>query len=242
MRKLLSFILCVLSLPLLVRAQPAFPEFRVANKVLGGMWISSPIVAVGELSNVTTYGEQTVANLASPMSPDTRRLYWCQGDFNAIAFVKGALPTTAKKYLWASVWPECKTPYDNDPRMIFNRDKTHIWFLREEGEFIRPTFDVGVQAGRSFGILPKWEDLPSLPPRERLGTALLTPSANGDTLEEYVGYFGDVFDLACDLLGKEECTRQIRALAELGNPQLREDACGLLEAVLKQTCPPMERR
>lgn len=240
MRKLLSFILCVLSLPLLVRAQPTFPEFRVANKVLGGMWISSPIVAVGELSNVTTYGEQAVVNLPSPMSPDTHRLYWCEGDFNAIAIVKGALPETAKKYLWASVWPECKTPYDNDPRMIFNRDKTHIWFLREEGEFIRPPFDVGVQAGRSFGILPKWEDLPSLPPRERLGTALLTPSANGDTLEEYARYFGDVFDIACDLLGKEECTRQIRALAELGNPQLQEDACGLLEAVLKQTCPPID--
>ncbi len=99
MRKLLSFILCVLSLPLLVRAQPTFPEFRVANKVLGGMWISSPIVAVGELSNVTTYGEQAVVNLPSPMSPDTHRLYWCEGDFNAIAIVKGALPETAKKYL-----------------------------------------------------------------------------------------------------------------------------------------------
>ena len=150
-----------------------------------------------------------------------------------IAVVKGALPQTAKNYLWASVWPKCKTPYDNDPRMIYNREKTHIWFLREEGEFIRPTFDVG---GRSFGVLPRWEDLPSLPPRARLGIFLLTPSANSDSLDDYARYLGQVIEIACDLLGEKECTRQIRALAELGNPQLRADACGLLEGQLHETC------
>ncbi|HEY1754970.1 MAG TPA: hypothetical protein VGG72_06210 [Bryobacteraceae bacterium] len=237
MRKRLTYVLCALSMPLLVRAQPMFPEFRITNAVLGGMWKQSPIVAVGEIYNITNYGVQSVESLPPPMSADVHRLYWCEADFSPVAVVKGALPKTAKKYLWASVWPECKTPYDDDPKTSYNREKTHIWFLREEGEFIRPPFDVG---HREFGILPRWETLPSLPPKARLGTFLLMPSANADTHEEYDNVLGFVFDIACDLLGKEECVRHLKELGALGNPKLRDHACGLLEALFKQTCPPIE--
>jgi hypothetical protein len=198
-----------------------------------GVWNVSPIAAVGEVVNIHPYGEQDVENLPWPMATGVHKLYWCEGDFRVIAIVKGDLNLSTKRYLWASALPGCKL-WDNSRRLIFRRFKTRVWFLREEGDFLRPPFDGG--AALFIGFFAKWDESPRLSARQQLGTLLLTPTANNDTLKNYARYLWDVGDIACELLGKAECVRQIRALAGLGDPVLRENACQFLKGQMDEDC------
>jgi hypothetical protein len=166
------------------------------------------------------------------MSPEVHKLYWCQGDFRATAVVRGELGPRAR-YLWADSRPGCKL-WDDNPSLIFHRFKTKVWFLREEGGFLRPPFDGGTD--KFIGFFSKWDESSRLPARQRLGTLLLTPGANGDSLEEYARYLWDAGDIACELLGKAECVRQIRGLADLGNAELRDNACNFLKGQMEERC------
>jgi hypothetical protein len=214
-----------------------FPKVRVSTVYpqLEGAWLASSIVAVGDVSHITTYGHQIVDRLPAPTMPDIHDLYWCQGDFNLVAVIKGELPSAPRKYLWASTIPGCKL-VDNNPKFVYHRMKTKFWYLRDEGQFLRPTFDYGAQ--RFDGVFRSWARGRPLPARQRLGAFLLTPSANSNSLDEYARYLWNVGDVACDLLGKLECTRRIRSLEELGNPALRESACSFLGGQLGVECQP----
>ena len=224
-------LLCVLSK---AGAQQQFPEWRGSTLLLPAVWAASPIIAVGEVTNVASYGEQSVDRLPSPMARSVHKLYWCEGDFKLTAVVKGELDPKPKRYLWASAVPGCKLWPDN-PRLIFSRFETRAWFLREEGGLLRPTFDGGTQI--FLGLFAKWEG-PRLPARQRLGLLLLDPAANSDTLEDFASYLWDVGDIACELLGKAECVRRIRALTDLGSPKLREAGCDFLKGQLGTDCIP----
>jgi hypothetical protein len=57
-------------------AQPQYPEPRVSTTMIHGVWIKSPIAAVAEIANVTSYGEQYVQQLPPPTAPDAHMLYW----------------------------------------------------------------------------------------------------------------------------------------------------------------------
>src|SRR5690242_106406 len=92
-------------------ASQTFPEWRGSNLEIAGAWKESPIVAVGDVTNVAPYGEEKVGTLPWPMSPEVHTLYWCTGDFRLTAIVKGELHTRARKYLWASSQPGCKIWY-----------------------------------------------------------------------------------------------------------------------------------
>lgn len=214
-------------------AQQQFPQLRVSKTLLEGVWLASPIVAIGDISNIMSYGHQTVDRLPAPTMPGVHDLYWCQGDFNVVAVVKGRLQGGSRKYLWASTIPGCML-IDDNPKLIYHRLKTKFWFLRDEGEFLRPTFDYGTY--RFEGVFTPWSQDPQVPARQRLGALLLTPSANSDSLGDYARYLWDVGDIACDLLGKPECARRIRSLERLDSQALRESACGFLKGQLGSSC------
>jgi hypothetical protein len=189
------------------------------------------------VSNVSSYGDQTVDHLQGPVSPDLHKLYWCVGDFRVTDVVKGELRARTKKYLWASVFPGCKLwLWPDNPQAVDRRFQTRVWLLREEGDFLRPTFDAGIH--RYIGLFPKWEDGPPLEAHKRLGILLLTPTANSDSLEDYAGYLPLVIDIACELLGRSDCIRRIQALGNLGSPRLREVACGFMKDQFGQPCHP----
>ena len=101
-------------------------------------------------------------------------------------------------------------------------------------EFLRPTFDYGTY--HFLGIFTPWSERPPLPARERMGALLLTPSANSDSLDDYARYLWNIGDIACELLGKPECAKRISRLQRLGNPALRESACGFLKGQLGVDC------
>lgn len=216
-----------------LNAQPTFPEWRGSKMLIPGVWKASPVAVVGEVTNVRPYGEQDVKTLPWPMSPEVHRLYWCEGNFRTIAVVKGELSPTAKKYLWASSQPGCEL-WDDDPSLIFVRFKTRVWLLREEGGVLRPPFDGGTD--RFIGFFTQWDQSSKFSAQQQVGTLLLTPAANSDTLEDYAKYLWDAGDIACELLGRVECVRQIRAIAALGSPVLRENACHFLKAQIGEDC------
>jgi len=134
--------------------------------------------------------------------------------------------------VWASVNPGCKL-FDGDPR-DYSKRVTRVWFLREEGEFLPPTFDGGT--AYFYGLFTKWNDGRALAPRQRLGVLLLTPQANSNSLAAFAGDIWGIADVACSLLAKAECIQRIRALAGLGDSDLRIAACEYLKAQQHDTC------
>ncbi len=213
-------------------AQQWFPQPRGSNVRLAGDWADATIVAVGEVVNARIYGTHTYSRLPFPANPWDHEVRWCAGDFHATAVVKGSLDGAPKKYLYLSSLG-CQVLNLSTPDWG-DEAKTRVFFLRVEGAYLRPVFDYGTH--KYLGLLTRWDQGPRLPPRQRLGALLLTPRANTSTIKAYARYLGYVGDIACDLLGKAECARRIRALAKLGNPLLRENACGFLQGQLHEGC------
>jgi hypothetical protein len=224
---------CMVLLEGSLEAQREFPQVRVGVTELEGVWIKTPIAAIGTVTDIVTYGHQVVDQLPHPTMPGAHDLYWCQGYFNAIAVVKGALKEKRRKYLWGSTLSGCEL-VDSNPASSEHRSKTRLWFLREEGEFLRPIFDYGSR--RFAGVFTPWAEGPDLPARQRMGALFLTPFANNDTLDDYARYLWNIGDIACELLGRTECIQRIRNLEGLGNAALRESACGFLKGQLKTDC------
>jgi hypothetical protein len=222
---------CLLLGPICAQAQQWFPQPRGSNVRLPTDWADATIVSVGEVVNGRTYGTHTYDRLPFPAHPWEHELHWCVGDFYAKAVVKGSLDGAPRKYLYVS-WPDCEVINSMQPG--WNHPKTRVFFLRVENGFLRPVFDYGTH--KYLGLLTRWDQGPRLPPRQRLGALLLTPRANTGTLKSYAHYLGDVGDIACDLLGNADCARRIRQLAKLGDPLLRQYACGFLQGQLHEGC------
>ena len=172
-------------------SRPTFPQWRGSNLEISGQWREAPIVAVGDLTDIAAYGEQDVGPLPWPMDPTVRRLYWCSANFRLTATVKGELQAPTKKYLWASSQPGCQISHSD--RTAGQRVLTRVWFLREEGDFLRPLFDGGT--AKFFGLLYRWTDAQADPPQERLGWLLLTPDANSERIEDYARRLPTVADI-----------------------------------------------
>lgn len=229
-RACVLFLVCTM-----LGAAKDLPEVRVSTvqPQLEGAWTASPIVVVGDVTNIVNYAHQFVQHLPPPTLPEGHEVYWCMGDFHVLAVVKGALRGSGRKYLWASTIPGCKL-VDNNPKLIYHRMKTKFWFLREEGQFLRPTFDYN--APRFEGVFRAWTATSPLLPQQQLGTLLLTPYANTDSLDDYARYLWNVGGTACELLGNAECAQQIRNLETLGNAALRASACTFLKGQLGVDC------
>lgn len=209
-----------------------FPQWRGSRMMSYAVWDVSPIVAIGDVVNITSYGEQEVAGLPPPVVTEVHRLYWCRGDFRPRAVLKGKLPASPRKYLWGSPFPGCDSSTD-EAHSFRQRLHTKAWFLRVEGDFLRPMFDSG---STFIGVFPDWDDQSHLSARRQFGTLLLTPAAVSDTLKDYAGYHSEAAYVARRLLDKAEYVRQMRALARLNDPDLQEVACGMLKGELGPEC------
>jgi hypothetical protein len=212
-----------------ISARPAergFPVPRGSTALELGDWVDSPMIAVGEVTNAVEYGRQEGENFPWPMSPSVHTLYWCVGDFDTVAVLKVPPPPPGKKYLWATRRPGCQI---SKPGWV----KSAAWFLREEGEFLRPVFDYG--SYYFLGLRTAWKDGPPLPPRERFGALLLTL----EMLEPPPDYIWTIGDIACDLLGGAECTRRITELMATGSSEMRKQASNFLICLYDEACDVM---
>lgn len=218
--------------------QAHFPSFKVSQNsmVLGALWELSPIVALGDLADVSEFGVQVVDHLPAPIPENLHTLHWCQATFRPVAVVKGRLPETTR-YVWGAIEPGCRLFYGN--REAYEKRVTRMWFLREEQGLLRPLLDAG--SAHFYGMFAKWTDGPDLPPRQRLGVLLLTPEAVASTRTEFAETMWDDADVACSLLGKMECVRRIKALTTLGEPALSRAACEYLRFQQGENCETEQR-
>ena len=219
------FFICQLS-----AQEHKFPAWRSSTKSLYDLWQNSPVIAIGNVENVSEIGVETVASL--PVRQDLHQLYWCQGDFHVVEVIRGgSAATLPAKFLWGSVNPGCRLFYGSATSYL--KFPTRVWFLRVDGPVLRPESD---GSAFSYGLLTKWKVEYGKPATVKLGTLLLTPEANVEELSDYADLLWDVADFACTLLTKQICVDRINELAQLGDPKLREYACQYLKIEQKEIC------
>lgn len=212
---------------------------------LFGTWERAPLVVLADLQSVESAGSQKVARLPNPVPAAVHRIYWCRGDLKAYSVVRGALPSVGKKFLWSSMSPGCDPTRSAYGTTQYHGPGTRVWFLREEAEYIRPVVDIGGAFFVGFNV--KWNILPTQAPEKHFGQLLLTPSAIDASLRDYAHGFFNLANAACLILGRDElsegrspraCVAQVRALADLGDPNLRRAACDFLQSQFGERCRP----
>jgi hypothetical protein len=196
-------------------------------------------VVVAELDNVEAVGSQKIANPPWPAPPKPIRIYWCEGDFKIHSVVKGEIPRTAKKFLWGGTRPGCDLTEHGKGATGSRGPITRVWFVREEGNYIRPLVDAfGVYF---LAVKGEWPDGTREEAQKKLGRALLTPDALGMGLGIYSFHFSELASTACFILGRDECIERVQGLANLGNRALRKEACDYLSTQFKEKCAPQEK-
>ena len=218
------------------RSQEQFPQWKVAPIGLSGTWESAADaggVVVGRVTNVVALGSQQISNQPWPVS-HVHEIYWCKADFHASAVVKGRLPTPGKPFLWAAIRPGCgfewfRYGYDETEAPF-----TQVWFVREEGEYIRPVVDGGGVFSISFH--GKWFDPPEKDAPTVLALLMLNPEALGWTPSHYAVVFYYAVSLARTILGEEETVKRLKALATRQDPDIRTSVCSYLDSQFRQPC------
>lgn len=215
-----------------VYPQNQFPIWRGRQTTLMGLWEATPIVVVGDLRNVSEIGVQTMEKLPWPVEQDLHRLFWCRAELRVESVIKGTTATGRRKYVWASVNPGCRIFSDHEAEPV--KRGFRAWFVREEGDSLRPTFDGGSRY--HLGFHTRWNRGARTTLQEELGMSLLTPAANTRTNREFADAIWDQADVACALLGKARCVAELRALSRVGDKALQTAACEYLRAQQGESC------
>jgi hypothetical protein len=218
------------------RSQEVFPEWKVAPRPLigiEGQWRRADDVIVGDVSNVIAMGTQKIDSPPWPVSPSVREIYWCEADFRADAVVKGSLPPMGKKFLWGEIRPGCNLGSFRYGYRETSPPSTRVWFLRQEGEYLRPVVDGGGAYFVAFHW--KWTDVPKEAVPRLFALLALDPVAIDLGPEEYYMALSSV-EVARSILGDKELVVQLKALATRPNAELNKQACGYLEAELRESC------
>jgi hypothetical protein len=212
-----------------------YPEMRF-SRVFGveGNWNRAEDVLFGRVVNVLQVGTQQIANPPQPLPDTVHEIYWCQADFRAAAAVKGSLPAPGKKVLWAVIRPDCSAYLDWDLDTGANQPPvTRVWFLREEGEYLRPVSDGGLF---SVSFNWKWVDVPKAEAPRLFASLLLDPASRGFPPERYSEAILDASEVARSILPKEELVARLKTLSLSPVPRAREDICGYLAAAFQEPC------
>jgi len=213
-------------------AQP-FPEWRASVFLpMGSVWAKAPNVVVGVLRNVRPYGVQDLPNRRPVTDENIKRIYWCTAELDIQLSVKGRVSHLEgiRKYVWGYPEPGCRF---HDSLGDKSGRELSIWFIRREGDILRPISDVGT-AYRCLLLAPTPDTAGSLT-ESALGSLLLSPEAYRDGVEDMKGNFPAISAIACSLFGKDEC---VRKLTDLGNreSQLQFAVCGALKIIYGMEC------
>ncbi len=212
-----------------------FPKVRVAPMGLEGGWEAASGVVVAEIRNVKSVGSTEADELPWPLPRGIRQIYWCAADIEVSAVIKGRKPAQNKPYLWGTVRPGrpgCEDPADRGKRYL--GPTMTVWFIREEGQYIRPVVDI---AGyRNFEVAGTWNSHSTVDPKIQFAELLLSPGIVPDNIDVFALTFPNFAYLACELLGRQRCIQRLNELSALNSRELRRKACDLLESQFEQEC------
>jgi hypothetical protein len=190
--------------------------------MLSGSWERAQDVVVGDVDNITALGSQhPVPQTEWGIFNQAKELYWCRADFHATAVIKGSLPAAGKRFLWADASPGCELTPHAYGYMGAEPPVTRIWFIREEGDYLRPAVDAG---GVYFvSVHGKWSDPPKGEAARLFALLMLNEPAMGGVLSP------DNLTLFTLVLGVDEAGQRLSALAAgTRDDQLRKWVCNYL--------------
>jgi len=215
-------------------SQDQLPKWEVAPIGLAGSWERADDVVVGDVSNIVALGSEKISDPPWPVSSTIHEIYWCRADFHADSVVKGKIPTPGKKLIWAAIRPGCGFEWFRYGYEETTPPVTRVWFVREDGEYIRPAVDGGgvffASFHASFSASGKPED------RKRFAYLFLNPGALGMSPAHYALILHNPVELARAILGETECADALRALSSYPDVKLHDSACGYLEHSFRQSC------
>jgi hypothetical protein len=214
-------------------AQHVFPDWTAEPLGLSGVWERASFVVVGQLRQIRPVGSVRPGKLPRIASPTIRRIYWCEGEFSSQQVIRGKLTLGVKRFLWGAIKPGCQL--DQEASVSANESLTQVWFVREEGSYLRPVVDAG--GPFFFTFHEKWTpQTAGADPERHFGQLLLSPRATGLTPEEYAQSFFKPAGLACWILGNADCMQRIRSLAAIDNRALHDAACKFLDYQFGEKC------
>lgn len=211
----------------------SLPRWRVNVIGFGGDWELAPAIVVGALGPGKAVGTQKIDKAPWPVYSDVHLIYWCIADFQTYAVVRGSTPAPGKKFLWASPMEGCSMEGHTDGRRWGNEPIVEVWFLREEGDFLRPIVDVG--AIYFVTLHARW-NYQAPDPVKQFGELLLSPEALAKTDDELVGPFFHIASRGCQVLGADLCIPRILDMSKRGNAGLRTAACNFLQSQYDVPC------
>jgi len=201
---------------------------------LVGSWERAESVVIGDVGNITSLGSQKVDNPPWPVASTVQQIYWCQADFRSDSVLKGKAPASGKRFIWAAIRPGCGFEWFRYGYEETTPPATRVWFLREEGEYIRPVVDGGGVLFASFHA--KFASAGRAEDRMRFALLFLSPPALGMNDAQYSVIFHTPVDFARVILGDAELADALRRLGWYPDPHLRESTCEYLKINLQQSC------
>jgi hypothetical protein len=214
-------------------AEQRFPDWDVGGRTLHATWLESSVVVIGDIANGREYGVQEVERMPWPVQQGLRYLHWCKGELHVTATIKGEGLGRSLQVFWASVQRGCAIE-SKDARQ--SRHLTKVWFARMQGPF---TVLLNAHHYRRYlGLQVRWEGGSDLAARDWLGSILLTPGAEGATAGDFADRIWEQGDLACALLGRDKCVREITKTASRQIGPVRDAVCQYLLAQHGVKCDP----
>ena len=210
-----------------------YPQWRAVPMGLVGSWTNATSVVVADLQNVEYLGSQKIDYVAGPPAGRNFNVYWCQGDLRIRSVVMGERLPSGKKFLWGAGQPGCGLIRRGaEPE---RGPTTQVWFVRAEGNYIRPVVDA---MGVYFVAFNGEQDLGSGPdPAKKFAELLLTPEAVDTNAHEYGRWWSfELVSTACFILGRERCSEELNRLAALGDLLLKKKVCEFLSSQFREAC------
>jgi hypothetical protein len=108
-----------------------------------------------------------------------------------------------------------------------------LWFLRADGEWLRPVAD------NTWTYLELFQPFPptgssQVDARSALAKVLLTPSAVAENPDAFTRLLPDLFGLACEVAGDRACYEALGALQDSSPAEHRGAVCRFLAGYLDQ--------
>lgn len=201
------------------------------NTVLTGQ-VLAPNVVIAKLESTRLYGVQTIeAYKYSPFQGMTQ-LFWYEGVLKVSANIKGDIPPGSHRVLWACASKPC--PYA-PPRWVQDEFPLQIYFLRREGEWLRPNVDLSDI--RYIAIKSAWDPNAKRSSVEWLADRFLLREEIVVEGWRSIPILDIATDASCALLGSKSCVARIKDLVKQADPEVKKYWCEYLEFEHKDSCP-----
>jgi hypothetical protein len=194
------------------------PEWSVGSGGFCGSFEAATLIAIGRLSEIQRFATERIERPPWPVQPVFKTVYWCSGRLRIHRVLKGQFSGSEGRLVWGTVRP-CETDLGHYGRLDGD---TQVWFLRQEGRWLRPTVDLGGPYYVAFNA-PEQAFL-GPDPIATIGRLLLKPEAIADSDAQFATVLSPLATNACCVLGVASCRTALTELLSHPDAAVRDAA------------------